>query len=184
MTMNTIETPTLAENEQLQAQLDAAEANPLLDGLPNRVEVQSDGSLFMSPTPTVWHDLRAQFVRDLMKELAPEGVSVCPASIKVTDSVSGRLASKAADAGWSRHPAYRTKQPTSVVDLPPWEIVVEVLSPNFRKRQVEAKREEYITAGVKEVWIVELDGTVLFFIAGPGRQNQSVLIPKFPNKVD
>lgn len=49
------------------------------------------------------------------------------------------------------------------------DIVVEVISPNDLAREVDLKRDEWLRAGVKEVWIVNPDTeTVLVCLSGGG----------------
>jgi Uma2 family endonuclease len=49
------------------------------------------------------------------------------------------------------------------------DIAVEVISPNDLAREVEIKRDEWLRAGVKEVWVVSPDTeTVMVYLAGGG----------------
>jgi Uma2 family endonuclease len=47
-----------------------------------------------------------------------------------------------------------SKLPPGTLEIAP-DLVVEVLSPSDRWSQVESKIEEYLSAGVREVWIID-----------------------------
>jgi hypothetical protein len=72
------------------------------------------------------------------------------------------------DFGSERHPdlaLYLTPAP-EIDDETLWnvwipEIVIEVVSPNSRKRDYDEKPEEYLRIGVKEYWIVDADKQVM-----------------------
>ncbi len=55
------------------------------------------------------------------------------------------------------------------LDLPP-DLVVEVLSPENRKKDLVTKREDYEKHGVGEYWIVEPDGVAVTVLARQGAQ--------------
>ena len=61
------------------------------------------------------------------------------------------------------------------------EICVEVLSPNNRWANIEAKIGLYREAGAEEVWVVGADRQVWFF--GDEEMAASTLVPEFPTGV-
>ena len=67
--------------------------------------------------------------------------------------------------------AARAGQPNPLTIMPP--ICVEVISPGNRRKDIEAKVQAYLTAGVHEVLLVEQDGRLRWFTA-KGEHSQSV----------
>ncbi len=61
---------------------------------------------------------------------------------------------RAADAAFISFERFNQRTEPTYLDVAP-ELVVEILSPNDRWREVLTKLEEYLTIGVKVVWLVD-----------------------------
>ena len=59
------------------------------------------------------------------------------------------------------------------VDAPP-DLVVEILSPATRQRDLTTKREIYARFGVREYWIVDLDARTVTILALAGNTYRPV----------
>jgi hypothetical protein len=60
---------------------------------------------------------------------------------------------------------------------------VEILSPSNTQEEIDEKRDAYLRAGAKEVWLCDRDNQMTFF-AGSGQLNRSRLCPDFPVLLD
>jgi Uma2 family endonuclease len=64
------------------------------------------------------------------------------------------------------------------------EICVEIWSPSNRVGEIERKRELYLEAGAREVWVCGLDGGMQFYSSSGGSLlGRSELCPAFPGAV-
>ena len=163
-----------------------------LDLQGNHLIEYSKGFIEVLPTPTMRHQLIVMFLSDVLRAfLAPGAMGrllVAPFRVRLS-------------ADQFREPdvmvmlsnnAHRMKDEY-------WEgadLVVEVVSPDDPKRDLQIKRTEYAAAGIPEYWIVDpqantvavlvLDGNV-YTVYGEfraGRQATSRLLPGFSVSVD
>ena len=58
----------------------------------------------------------------------------------------------------------KLKDGRHVIGAPDW--VVEVLSPSTRKRDMQVKKEKYLSSGVREYWMVDTEGEVVIIYKG------------------
>ena len=153
----------------------------------NRLVEYSRGTLEVLPMPSERHQdlvfflaqLLAAFVRrhQLGKvTIAPLPVQLWPGEFREPDIQFMR----------SEHAARRRRSHWIGADL-----VVEVLSPDDRRRDLETKRDEYAQAAIPEYWIVDPEAqriTVLTLAGaeyavhgdfGAGEQATSALLPGF-----
>jgi Uma2 family endonuclease len=129
------------------------------DDLPDdgqRYEV-IDGELFVTPAPTLRHQLAAGLIYQLLAEYcrrARTGVAVvAPADVLFSDArvVEPDVFVMLLDAG--RNPER--------VDARRLLLAVEVLSPSTARADRVAKRTLYREEGVPEYWIVDLDARTI-----------------------
>lgn len=159
-----------------------APAHPLpwtvedLDALPEdgmRHELL-DGTLLVSPPPSVRHQLAARRLVEALLRSAPLDVEVLeavgvllPAGLLVPDVVVARAAA-----------VHRADRVLDAVDV---LAVVEVVSPSSRTTDRRWKPEAYAEAGIPTYLRVELEGTsgapevVAFELADGGRYRESVV---------
>jgi Uma2 family endonuclease len=124
-----------------------------LEALPddgNRYEL-SDGSLLVSPSPSLRHIYVQEDLRDLLKAQAPANlrVSVAGAGLKIRNRmnylVPDLVVFTADAAGGTGH----------ALDVSDVRLVVEVLSPSSGRRDLIEKRQRYAAARISDYWIVD-----------------------------
>jgi hypothetical protein len=49
--------------------------------------------------------------------------------------------------------------------------------------EIDQKRALYFNAGATEVWICNLDGSMLFFVSPVRQESDSLLFPAFPDRI-
>lgn len=74
----------------------------------------------------------------------------------------------APDIAWW-HAERRPPLTQGAVELVP-DLVVEVLSPATRRNDLGAKREAYLTAGIREIWLTDPQAGSLIAVTGDGGQ--------------
>ena len=74
----------------------------------------------------------------------------------------------------------RIKDQASCTPAP--EICVEVVSPSNSDEEMLQKKDLYLGAGAKEVWLCGEHGRLTFF-SGQARMPRSILCPTFPHRV-
>lgn len=130
--------------EELAARYRALCEDPLYANVPGKIEIDVWGRMVMSP-PSNYHGA-LQFrlgmrLEALGGEVQVEASVVTPAGVFVTD-----VAWKSAE--FMRAHAFETPY----VQAP--EICVEVTSPSNSVKELQEKRDAYLAAGAREVWIV------------------------------
>ena len=145
-----MDTGTATDQEALRRELSRALSDPTCLATPGRVTVYADGTLLMSPPPSLAHDRRARRIAALIEQLAPHGQAMCPAAVEVFDVVRQMPTAKHADAAWSpRFDAMIASGQQAAHPAP--EICVEVLSPSNTGREISDKKTEYFRTGASEV---------------------------------
>ena len=67
----------------------------------------------------------------------------------------------------------KMKDGRHVIGAPDW--VVEVLSPSTRKRDMQIKRDKYLSSGVREYWMVDTEGEVVIIYKGEAPDRPSIV---------
>ena len=149
-------------------------ADPLLQDLPFKIELDRFGRILMSPASTRHSRAQGQFARLLEGELGGEAFPECaiqtPEGVRVPDVVwmsDVFAAALAADV-------------ETLAAAP--EICVEVRSKSNLWGEMEEKIRIFLAAGAHEVWVCEVDGRMRFFDAA-GERAASALAPGFPAAV-
>ena len=150
-------------------------ADPSLENLPYRVELNGLNQIIMSPLP-FRHGRCEAAVGMLLSQLLPEGHASIATAILTSDNV------KVADAVWASHEFVQRHADACALPMAP-EICVEVLSPTNRVAEIEQKRALYFEAGAQEVWICGLKGEMEFYAPG-GQLERSALCPDFPVRIE
>ncbi len=149
-------------------------ADPLLQDLPFKIELDRFGRILMSP-PFAGHARRQYRIARLLED-ALGGVPATECPVATSDGV------KVPDAVWMSDAFARAHQDEDVYRTAP-EICVEVQSKSNPWGEMEEKVRLFLAAGAHEVWICEVDGTMRFF--GPdGERGRSTLAPDFPARID
>jgi Uma2 family endonuclease len=135
--------------------------------LPDHYELTEHGELVMSPKPTNRHQFICTVIAGQLKQRLG-GEAVVEASV-LTSTAGVRVP----DVVWMPAPRWAAILTGSgLLEAP--ELVVEVLSPGNRPGEVAHKVKAYLDAGIAEVIVVALDGTITFHHAD-GQHTASAL---------
>jgi Uma2 family endonuclease len=164
-----------------QAHWNALARDPALRDLPYKIETNARGQLLLSPPPKNQHSDRQEAIQDLLRSHAPEGhqppeyAIATPAGTRAPDVIwASTERKKAMDA---------TGDPTTLAP----EICVEVMSPTNTEAEMMEKAALYLRCGAEEVWIVDADGGIRFFVASeedvPEEAEASQIAPDAPTRI-
>jgi Uma2 family endonuclease len=122
------------------------------DQLPDWYELTEHGELIMSPRPETRHQrICASIAYQLQQQLGGEAVY----EVAVLTTTSGI---RVPDVVWMPQEKWDTVSATSLLRNPP--LVVEVLSPGNRQKEINHKTQAYLASGVQEVILIGLTGTI------------------------
>ncbi len=123
------------------------------DQLPDWYELTEHGELIMSPRPETRHQrLCTQIALQLQAQLGGEAV-VEAAVLTATAGI------RVPDVIWMPENAWqKAATPEHLLEAPP--LVVEVLSPGNRQKEINHKTQAYLASGVQEVILIGLTGTI------------------------
>jgi Uma2 family endonuclease len=116
----------------------------------NRYEI-SDGSLLVSPPPTLAHGLATDRLTTLLKRNTPEHLLTISVGVgfgfrEGTSYFIPDLLVMVAEA---------SHRPGLMLEPQDIQLAVEVLSPGSRRRDLGLKRRQYAAAGIPDYWIVD-----------------------------
>lgn len=166
--MSTASQPVAADSKPrrlspaaLRARWQAMTADPLLVGIPFKLELNERGAIEVSPA-TTHHAFLQAFIAGELRRLLPEGVTFteCP--------VETRIGVRAPDVAWATRAFADRHGLTNPLPEAP-EICIEVLSPSNTTAEMEEKVAAYLAAGARETWLVEESGQVRIIGAEGGR---------------
>ena len=146
-------------------------SNRYLQDLPFRIETNRWGQIVMSPPHNDHSFAQSSIFKQLFKKM--RGGDVLQET--VVDTEDGN---KVADVTWMSAAFLRANKGRSSFKVAP-EICVEVKSPSNSMGELMEKKDLYLKAGAREVWIREQAGKMLFFDA-EGPLKRSLLCPTFP----
>lgn len=149
--------------------------DPVLSGLPFKIELNEWGKIEMSPASNL-HGMLQTEIAFILKDKLPSGKAFVECSIQTSKNV------KVADVVWCSTDFLNQNGKSTPYPVSP-EIVVEVASPSNTLAELIEKRLLYFEKGAKEVWICEETGDMLFYRAD-GKLSNSVYCPSFPQSVD
>jgi Uma2 family endonuclease len=138
-----------------------------------RIETDALGNVIMSPRPTGHHDQTCDWIRQVLKALPGNGAFgehevLTDKGVKITDVLWINP-----DHPWDKH----STKPL----IPAPDICVEVRSPTNTIDSLVEKRDAYLRAGAKEVWISDSDR--LYFFDSTGQIPASKLCPWCPDNI-
>jgi Uma2 family endonuclease len=169
---------TFAEQHALNRQVwDGLVDDPSLNDVLERIETDRDGNLIMGPPPRTPHRIRQDHINQLLKQQVPEGGSFTEGAVSTPDGV------KVADVVWYRAENARVLETTDV-SLPEFapDLCVEERSKRNRKRDIQKKTAAYFGAGVREVWVCDLNGEITFY-SREGLLEHSAICSAFPRHI-
>ncbi len=145
-------------------------AHPDLQRLPFKIELNQFGSIEMSPA-SVAH-ARIQAAVTLLLDKIKDGC------VMTEPPVHTILGVRVPDAAWASN-QFMTQQGDNSPLLNAPEICVEVLSEGNSQTEMGAKTSAYLSAGAKEVWLVQLSKRIDVYSAG-GKQQKSAYFRRMP----
>ncbi len=139
-------------------------ANPYLQNLPFKIELNKWGKILMSPASNHHGILQSEAVYYLRRKLRG-GRVIVECSIKTDDGV------KVADVAWASDEfMQRNGEATPYEEAP--EICLEIVSPSNSREEMNEKIQLYLAKGAVEVWLCAADGSVTHF-AKEGQKSKS-----------
>ena len=135
----------------------------------NKYEVVG-GELFVTPAPSVRHELIAHDLFELLSPYVREqrlGI----AFDLLTDVIRGEHDVVMPDV--AVYPFTRETAPAQWADAPRPILIAEIRSPTTWRRDVGPKRELYVALGVPDYWIVDGDARTVTVVR-PGHPDQRV----------
>lgn len=146
-------------------------ADKSLENLPYKIELDRWGNIVMSPASN--RHGRLQGVLFAFLDRLTSGRALLETSIATPDGV------KVADVAWCSdafHDRYGYETPYPVAP----EICVEVRSPSNSNEEMRLKIALYLTAGAKEVWVVQESGEVGYYGAEGSLRSSAYAIDPAP----
>lgn len=134
--------------------------DPGLRDLPYKIELNSYGTIEMSPTSTRHARLQAAVVGEFVRQL-PAGTVLTECPVATIEGV------RVPDVAWASPEFVALHGEATPLPQAP-EICVEVRSPSNTDAEMEMKTRAYLAAGAVEVWIVSDAGACQVYDAnGP-----------------
>lgn len=149
--------------------------HPDLQNLPFKIELDERGKIIMSPV-RVWHSAYQGEISYLLRSMRKNGRTLPECAIAT------RKGTKVADTAWASMERFQIIFRETQCHVAP-EICVEVKSPANTEAEISEKKDLYFENGAEEVWICSDEGEMRFFAPG-GQLEKSLLIPKFPQKIE
>jgi Uma2 family endonuclease len=144
--------------------------------LPFPWETNARGQIIMTPVNYGHSHHVGQLIR-ILARIAPEWESGSELGIFTSDGVKAPDVTLASPAYHARHKG----QDGYVSEAP--EICIEVMSPSNSWQEMQDKMPLYFEVGAQEVWIVDTDGRIAFFMPGNEKIPRSRLIPDAPQSI-
>lgn len=144
--------------------------DPILDGLPFKIELNGYGNIVMSPTRFAHSGYQGEICNLLGKLL--DGKAVAEAAVQTSDNV------KVADVAWLTWEHWEIARHELAASTAP-AICVEVTSKSNYQRELNEKKRLYFGVGAKEVWFCDRMGNMIFHTP-EGRVEKSIICPEFP----
>ncbi len=149
-------------------------ANPHLQDLPFKIELNEWGQIVMSPASN-WHGQLQIAIGVWLSKFDEKGKAISECSVTTAKGV------KVADVAWAsadfiKRYGFETPYPVSP------EVVVEIISPANSVAEMQEKIALYLASGAQEVWLCDEQG-VLSYYDTSGLLSQSIRFPGFPKQV-
>ncbi|MEM1060658.1 MAG: Uma2 family endonuclease [Verrucomicrobiota bacterium] len=151
-------------------------ADPSLQDLPYRIELNEKGIVEMSPT-SPRHQHFGRIIQKKLDELSGGGEVLLELSL----DIGGGNETRVPDVTWAPKDWFRGRDLNHPYpEAPP--LCVEVLSPANTKAEIGHKVALYLEHGAEEVWLCSWEGEMTF-LNPEGAQERSRLFPGFPAKL-
>ena len=149
-------------------------ADPCLQDLPYKIELNQYGAIVMTPASNR-HARRQSRIYDLLTDLKNDGELIVECAVGTQRGV------RVPDVAWMSNTfVEKHEESTPFVQAP--ELCIEVVSPSNSRREMEGKIQLYFEQGAQEVWLCSEAGALEFF-SPAGALESSALFPKFPSVI-
>lgn len=150
-------------------------ADPTLQNLPYKVELNEGGQIVLSPASNQ-HGLFQAELTGLLREYKTEGKVLTECSINTLKGV------KVADVAWGSKAFFDKNSINTPYDEAP-ELCIEILSPSNSEKDMEEKITLYLAKGAKEVWVCNEQGKLAYY-SYSGQLEKSQLFPKMSAEIN
>lgn len=137
---------------ELRQRWRAAIDNPLLADVPGKIELNEKGSIELTPSSNR-HALLQAFLAHELARLLPDGTVFTECSVETNIGV------RVPDVAWASAAFMRRHGTTTPFPSAP-DLCIEVLSPSSTTAETQEKTAAYLSAGAREVWLVDESGTL------------------------
>lgn len=150
-------------------------ANPNLQNLPFKIELNEYGQVVTSPMK-VFHSLLQGEIERLLLQCITSGKAFPECAIHTNKGT------KVADVVWVSDARLQIIKHEAECSIAP-EICIEVLPDSNTEKEMLDKKQLYFQQQAQEFWLCDQQGNMRFF--NPQTELvHSELIPQFPNRVD
>ena len=150
-------------------------ADPALQNLPYKMELNQQGQIIMSPASVRYILLQARIIA-LLNQLCPDLIAVPEFPVETSNGV------KVIDVGLlTAEQAALLKNNVTSAFAP--LLCVEVLSPSKTLAEMNHKKKLYFNKGAEEFWLCDAQGTMTFYNKN-GELSSSELAVQFPANLD
>jgi Uma2 family endonuclease len=126
--------------------------DPSLHDLPYKIELNSEGTIEMSPANNR-HGMKQADIAYMLRSAFPNGRVITECSV-LTD-----IGVRVPDVAWASQ-AFLAQEGENTPFLRAPEICVEVRSPSNSEREINEKIRAYLAAGAVEVWVADEAGGI------------------------
>lgn len=148
--------------------------NQQLKDLPFKIEMNKWGQIVMIPAK-IKHSFFQGIIIKILNNLMTTGLAFPECAVQTSDNI------KVADVVWISPQRLTIIENDIAASIAP-EICVEIISASNNLEEMEQKKRLYLEAQAIEVWFCDEEGYVNFFNQ-QGKLEQSLLVPKFPQKI-
>ena len=150
-------------------------ADPALQDLPCKIELNKWGNIEMSPARSGHSGFQGE-IEHLLRTLKQGGLAFPECAVETVENV------EVPDVAWVSF-EHRRNTPHEFAYAVAPEICVEILSPSNLPEEQMHKGELYLQAGAEEFWLCDEKGAMRSFAANSELEH-SRLCPLFPSRVE
>lgn len=149
--------------------------DPMFSDLPYKIETNERGQLLMSPAGAPHSRWQAKVTVKLDSAVKAAGLG---GEVLTECAFFTSQGVKVPDVAWMSSEAWRGRADQPLLVIAP-AICIEVMSPSNTMAEMAEKTALYLASGAREVWILDLNGRMMFHDAH-GSRAASAIVPDFP----
>jgi len=148
--------------------------NENLKNLPFKIELNSQGTVLMTPVKVNHSILQGKIIGHLYQNITG-GEALAECAIKT------KQGTKVADVAWASYSLLKKIENEVECSIAP-EICIEVLSFSNTKQEINEKKITYFEQGAVECWLCDSFGNISFFVK-EGKIEHSKIAKNFPRSI-